>query len=289
MNDAFLPITYSIVGAQKAATSTLHSLLVRHRQVAAPARKELHFFDDENADWSAPDYSGYHVARRADPQRIAGDSTPVYLFWPRALERMRDHNPDMKLIAAFRDPIERAFSHWMMQVTRREAKRAEAFPDFDDLVTNWTLPSGAPEEVPPRWAGGRMRTFSAVPRGFYGAQVERGLSLFPREQWLFIDFLDVVKEQAAVCQRLTDFLEIKPYRGIPSERRRHPTPPVTGRPAPSAGVIERLAEGYADDLVLFERLTGIATDGWATRRVLDGRLPAAELAEKLHRKATQSG
>lgn len=288
MSDAFLPISYSIVGVQKAATSTLHSLLVRHRQVAAHARKELHFFDDEKVDWADRDFTDYRVARTSDAQRIAGDSTPVYLFWPRALERMRAHNPEMKLIASFRDPIERAFSHWMMQVTRRDAKSA-SFPDFDELVTTWTLPSGAPDEMPEAWRGGRLRTFSAVPRGFYGAQVERGLSLFPREQWLFIDFLDVVKDQAAICQRLTDFLQIKPYRAIPADRRRHPTPPVTGRPAPSAAVIERLAEGYADDLALFERLTGVATEGWATRQVLDGRMSAADLAAKLHRKATQAG
>lgn len=288
MSDAFLPISYSIVGVQKAATSTLHSLLVRHRQIAQPARKELHFFDDEKADWDNRDFSDYRVARTAPAQRIAGDSTPVYLFWPRALERMRAHNPDMKLIASFRDPIDRAFSHWMMQVTRRDAKAA-SFPDFDELATDWTLPEPVVDEMPSAWRGGRLRTFSAVPRGFYGAQVERGLALFPREQWLFIDFLDVVKDQAAVCQRLTDFLGVAPYRSLPADRRRHPTPPVTDRPAPSPEVLERLAQGYAEDLALFERLTGIDTSAWTTRQLLDGRLAADDLAVKLHRKATQAG
>ena len=102
-----IPITASIVGVQKAATSTMHTMLTRHRLVAPtfqndPARagrkwhfagKELHFFDDEERDWSAPDYAHYYGSKTQEQQEVAVDATPSYILWPGALERMRAFNP----------------------------------------------------------------------------------------------------------------------------------------------------------------------------------------------------
>ena len=110
-----LPISFALVGVQKAATSTIAFYLLRHRHVSRGERKERHFFDKDFLDWENPDYSAYTSPRRTPRQKIAGDYTPAYLFWPGALRRMHAYNPDMKLIASFRDPIERAFSQWCME------------------------------------------------------------------------------------------------------------------------------------------------------------------------------
>src|SRR5215203_4509645 len=124
-----LPVSFAIVGVQKAATSTLHTMLVRHRHIARGDAKELHFFDDERLDWSAPDYRRYAVRRTHPGQRIAGDATPSYIWWPGALGRMHRYNPDMRLIASFRDPIERAFSQWSM-----ERHRQPSYPGFSESI-----------------------------------------------------------------------------------------------------------------------------------------------------------
>ena len=47
----------------------------------------------------------------------------------------------------------------------------------------------------------------------------------------------------------------------------------------------KLAERFAPDLPLFEKLSGIDTSRWATSRILAGSLDPAELAEKLGKKA----
>lgn len=272
-----IPITYSIVGVQKAATSTLSSILRGHPQVARAARKEMHFFDDEDRDWSAPDYSAYGAERVTDRQRHAGDSTPVYLYWPRAIERMRAYSPDLRLIASFRDPIERAFSQWMMKVDR-----GGTLPDFDELVT---LGLDVDDPAAPGWHAGWMRGRAVAARGFYGRQLTEGLRHFPREQWLLLDFVDVVTQPEVVRDRLTDFLDLPRFRRPHDNRVRHPTKPITGRPGPSGPVIERLAGAYAADLAEFERLSGIDTSRWATRRILAGELDPADLAAKLTAKA----
>jgi hypothetical protein len=272
-----LPITYSIVGVQKAATSTLSSILRGHPEVARADRKEMHFFDDEARDWSAPDYTAYGAPKVGERQRLAGDATPIYLFWPRAIERMRAYSPDMRLIASFRDPVERAFSQWMMKVDR-----GGLLPDFDELVS-----AGLDVEDPaaPPWHAGWMRGRAVVARGFYGRQLREGLRHFPREQWLLVDFVDVVTQPEQVRDRLTDHLGLHRFHRPHDNRVRHRTKPISGRPGPSAAVLERMAAAFADDLAEFERLSGIDVSRWATRRMLTGELDPVDLAAKLGAKA----
>ena len=50
---------------------------------------------------------------------------------------------------------------------------------------------------------------------------------------------------------------------------------------PTVAAIEGLVEWYADDLVLFERLSGLDTSSWPTRRVIDGTLEVEALHAKL--------
>lgn len=282
-----IPITASIVGVQKAATSTMHTMLTRHRLVAPtfandPARadrrwhfagKELHFFDDEERDWSAPDYSHYYGTKVAEQQEIALDATPSYILWPGALERMRAFNPDMLLVASFRDPIERAFSQWSMG-----RKQKNAYPEFSDAIELYDDESML-DRVPPgsgRWSVHRR---SMVIRGLYGAQLERGLAHFDRSQWLMLNFSAWVRDYTGALDQLTDFLGIHRFRKYPPLRL-NPTPEAHVGTPPSEADVARLVERYTPDLALFERLSGFDVSAWPTRRIAAGELSAAELAAR---------
>jgi hypothetical protein len=275
-----VPVGFAVVGVQKAATSTLHSVLSRHPEIAPTAKKELHFFDDEKRDWSRPDYAGYSGRRTSSEQRAAFDATPVYLFWPEALVRMRAYSPEMRLIASFRDPVERAFSQWMMQ-----RERTSRTPDFDALVSR-SLDAGDPRVPPDEWRTSRSRTRSVVARGFYGHQLARGLTLYPRSQWLLLDFVDVVGDQAGVCSRITDFMGLRPFASLPppEQRRKSAQLEDVDPRTPSPAVLERLAAAYAPDLDEFEGLSGLTTAHWPTRRLNSGDLDSVEWAERFRRK-----
>jgi hypothetical protein len=93
--------------------------------------KEVHFFDNEGLDWSKADYSPLHsnfLWDRVDQMR--GEATPIYTYWPNALERLRNYNAEAKLIIGFRHPTYRAYSHWRMETGRN----AESL-DFIQCIT----------------------------------------------------------------------------------------------------------------------------------------------------------
>jgi Sulfotransferase family len=272
-----LPISFAIVGVQKAATSTLHSMLVRHRHIARGDAKELHFFDDERLDWAAPDYTRYHVRRTHAAQRIAGDATPSYIWWPGALSRMHAYNPDMRLVASFRDPIERAFSQWSM-----ERKRQPSYPGFSrsiEIFGDLSLLGG----FPPGKTSREVRRAAMVVRGLYGEQLRRGLAVYDRSQWLLLPFRRFVAEPESVLDDIAGFLDIGEWHNYPLQRE-NPTPRDQAGPPPTADDMLRLTDVYADDLALFASLSGIDVSSWPTTRIAAGTLAPADLAADLARK-----
>jgi hypothetical protein len=204
-------VEFLIAGAQKAGTTALFDYLNGHPDLLLPAIKEAHFFDDERQDWSAPDYRAYHAHFHppADGrQRTWGEATPIYVYWPNCLERIAAYNLAMKLIVLLRDPVERAWSHWKMEY----ARGAETHPFA------WCIREGR-ERVArgDPTAPGHHREYSYVERGFYGSQARRLLSIFPRNQLLFLRAEDLRAAPERILGTVCDFLNAPRLESV--ERR----------------------------------------------------------------------
>ena len=113
-------VDFLIAGVQKGGTFSLYRLLERHPEISLSKSKEVHFFDDEGSIGLAPRYGQYH---RNFPRwrqgQVRGEATPIYIYWPEALERIRAYNPDIKLILLLRDPIERTYSGLVPSAAQR--------------------------------------------------------------------------------------------------------------------------------------------------------------------------
>jgi hypothetical protein len=269
-----VPISFAIVGVQKAATTSLYRMLLRHPRIVGGSQKELRFFI-EPRDWADPDYATYRrPLKRPVPGALAGDATPAYLFWPHAMERMRAYRPDLRLMACFRDPIERAFSHWAM-----ERHRHDGFPDLPTAIEQFGR-DPLPESVDERDPSPVLRR-SLFSRGLYGAQLERALGLFPVERWELYEFRELLGGHERSLDRATDLLELPRFETYPSLDHRMATSPGITSDRPTVAAVAGLVERYADDLVLFERLSGLDTSSWPTRQVIDGALAVEDLHAKL--------
>jgi hypothetical protein len=173
------------------------------------------------------------------------------VFWPPSLVRIQAYNPTARLILVFRDPIGRAYSHWHME----RGRGTESLPFRDAIrIGRHRLPPGRP--LAAAW-----RDHSYVERGFYGTQLARALSLFPREQ-LFCTTSDALRDMPeAVLAGIAGFLGIPAFPGI-AARHDHAAPPTPQLP-PVTEADHRLLRGlFAAELQAFQRLSGLAIDGW---------------------------
>jgi hypothetical protein len=245
---------FLVAGVQKGGTSTLHAYLEQHRQIGLGGSKELHFFDDETLDWDAPDYRRYHRSFPVYPEAtISGECTPVYFFWPPSLERIHAYSPDVRFIVVFRNPIDRAFSQWAMAYARREDTQL-----FDDAIRG-----GRQRVADAGETGHSQRVHSYVERGFYGAQMRRFLSLYPRAQILPLTSEELFKDHRSALAKVTEFLGVSPYpadleaQHVNRKKKRVEYPSVLTRTDAAL-----LADVYRDDLAEFQALSGLDVSAW---------------------------
>lgn len=130
-----------IIGAAKCGTTSLHSYLNSHPEIAMTRIKEANFFLPEHHDAYLPPSTwrlglSWYRAQFDPTARIRGESSTNYTHLPRsegAAERMRSMLPDARLIYLVRDPFERIASHYVhgraMGVERRPFDRVLREPD----------------------------------------------------------------------------------------------------------------------------------------------------------------
>lgn len=242
-----------VCGVQKAGTSTLDSHFCEHPRLTAPIIKELNFFNDETMDWSKPNYAklDLHFTRSVNGKRF--DVTPVYAYWPDAIERISAYNPKAKLIYVFRDPFDRAWSHWCMVYARKKEKLL-----FGDAIREARKRM---EKLPPK--ARRRELYSYIERGLYAGQVRRALANFPREQLLFLRFDDLVKDHRATLGVIAKFLEIPPFPDTDMIRE-NPRPALTAGMKPTQAERDFVYDLLRDDVLEFAELTGLDVSNWPT-------------------------
>lgn len=250
-------VSVFVCGVQKSGTTSLFAHFQEHPQLADPIRKELHFFDDEERDWRAPDYTPLHACFESETgSRLRYDVTPIYSFWPPSFERIARYNPDARLIFLFRDPFERAWSHWCMEW----ARGSEDLPFASAIRDGRLRLDGLGETAPER------RVFSYVERGFYAAQVERALRLFPPEQLLFLRSDDLRDDHARTLDRIADFLDIAPFSDT-GRKLEHARPDVSYPSMPTEADRRLVADLVREDLTRFAALTGININDWPSMNI----------------------
>ena len=237
------------MGVQKGGTTALHKYLSRHSQILMSDPKELHFFDNEEHDWSASTREELEIRLPRGDAVVRGEATPIYTWWPGALERLRAHSPDAQLIMMLRHPTFRAFSHWRM-----EHARGREWLSFEDAIS--TSGRRRSSEAP----NGISRVFSYVERGFYAPQVKSLQRLFAKEQVLFVLTDDLWLQPAATLSEIEAFLGLEHELGLPREY----VAPIDTRGYAELDSRTRveLDRIYRSDILEVASLTGIDLDSW---------------------------
>ena len=213
-------LDFLVIGAPKSATTSLYELLKDHPQVEMPVTKEVPFFTDRRR--YAKGMTHYLATQfpDADPQAMWGTITPQYMQGQGDIDvahtarRIADELPSVKIVALLRDPIDRAFSHYKMQMQRGYESRC-----FDDVVRNALSRPLEDARGPVDPEDGFRYIFVSE----YGRILQLYYDLFPREQILVLTTDELRTDPVEVVRRLSSFLGVDAgyTPPEPAKRARH--------------------------------------------------------------------
>ena len=200
---------FFIVGAPKCGTTALYEYLRPHPNIFMPKVKEPHFFAKDLGTYpfikTLEDYTRLFAAAGSRHLRV-GEASVYYLRSTVAIANIREFNPDARLIAMFRNPLEMLHSfHAQLLYVAEESE--------SDFETAWRLQEQRSRGIglPPRSRGAFLVQYREL--GRFGTQTERLLSIFPREQVRLILYDDFAAAPQAVYDDVIEFL------GIPHDGR----------------------------------------------------------------------
>lgn len=199
---------FFIIGSVKCGTTTLYSYLQKSPQVFMPVQKEPHYFIREVHDLSyqGPNDDDFFVKypkslieyerlfRDAESEELVGEASTMYMVYQDVANKLFEYSPEAKIIAIIRNPIERAFSHYLHHI-REGTVVAKSFKEAirDEL-----------EGKRDTWAP--QRRYIEV--GRYADQLNRYLKVFPRNQVLILKFDDFIAAPNKVLSKASKFLGI---------------------------------------------------------------------------------
>jgi hypothetical protein len=195
---------FFIVGAPKCGTTALYEYLRPHPNVFMAKVKEPHFF--------AKDLGTYPLIKTLDAyMALFGDSTDrhlrvgeasvYYLRSSTAIANIYEFNPDAKLVAMFRNPVDMVHSFYSQLVY-------VAQEDVEDFETAWRLQERRAQglDLPLRSRGAFLLQYADM--GRFGTQAERLLSIFPPAQVKVILYDDFAASPRKVYDEVIGFLDV---------------------------------------------------------------------------------
>src|SRR4051794_18131841 len=194
---------FFLVGAAKAGTTSIYAYLSQHPAVFFPAIKEPHFFAQvrpaaelEFLIDAITDRDEYlRLFSKSNGCRIIGDASPSYLWHPEVPRRILSVAPDAKIAIVLRDPVERAYSHYLMDY--REG--AQDRPFFTALLDDMN-----------REKKGWGVSYLYYELGLYAQQVLRYVETFTWSNVRILFFEDLRRDAKAVLRQIAEFLSIDP-------------------------------------------------------------------------------
>jgi len=175
---------FLIIGATKSGTTSLYRGLQRHPAVFLTDPKEPNYFSlerrwERGQDWYESLFQG------AAEGQVAGEASSALTRWPvsrHVPERIGALYPCARFVYIMRHPVERAFSHYALNVQRKglDLTFEEALAERERYVV----------------------------QGLYMSQIEKFLEHFTRDRFLFLLLNDLKSDPAGVFEELQRFLGV---------------------------------------------------------------------------------
>ena len=218
---------FLLVGAMKSGTTSLFHYLTQHPGIVQPRTKEIHFFNSPSHDRLGQNWYRAHFPLRKEMEQksyhlgypaLTGEATPAMVKNAYA-SNAAALVPNAKIIMIFRNPVDRAYSHYQHQLRwfipetlsfwealQKEPERTERYLQLN---------SAGAQNI-----GGAFLRYNFAERGKYIRQIENWLKFFDREQLKILNFEDLKKNPGRLCNDVYAFLGL-PAHEVDTAQKLH--------------------------------------------------------------------
>lgn len=190
---------FFVVGEPRSGTTSLHDLLAQHPDIYMSQVKEPHYFSE--IQFPSPDNEVLQITRdeqgylalfaEAAAGQLRGESSTYYLADPASPRLLHDALPEAKLIAVLRDPIDRAYSHYLLYNRRGNQKKSF----YETVQYNIETPNDQQD-----------LTYNLVELGRYHKHVSNYLKYFSKNRLLVLLTDDLHKRPQETLEQIFEFL-----------------------------------------------------------------------------------
>ncbi len=183
-HDVNVGLHFVVIGAPRCGTTWLCTCLNQHPEIFVP--DELNFFTLYHTKGA----NYYNNIYKYATEHVQGDYSNTYMLDMNLPEIFSKFFKDIKIIMICREPVERAFSHYLMEVNRNIINPQQK--SFADALTN-----------PVR--------FSYFDFGLYYKHIRRYLEFISFDNFYVVIYDDLRTKPKATIQEIFSFLGVAPY------------------------------------------------------------------------------
>lgn len=189
------------IGAAKCASTWLWRVCIEHPEIYVPTLHRpdqpdnVNFFTvhyHRGLDWYQQTY--FDTYRE---EFVVGEFSNSYYQYPKALERIKQHLPDIKLTLTIRHPVERAYLSWAHLHLKKK-------PTGLDIRKGIGIPFEKVLSV-----HGHAWFLQWIDPSFYARHIKQIWKLFPKEQVKVMVQDDLCKNQEEFLRNFLEFLGVK--------------------------------------------------------------------------------
>lgn len=193
-------VDFFIVGVPKAGTTSLYFYLNEHPQIEMSSEKEPDFFsykDIQKQDLyykksRIDTFKKYNALYSEKKNLVRGEASVSYLYYNGVPKKIFEYNTKSKIIIMIRNPVERAFSHYLM-----DKRLGYITESFETIINKQSSDKKS-----------NLFYQQYIELGKYTEQIKRYFDVFRSENILFIDYDDFVNRTSHEIDKVYSFLNL---------------------------------------------------------------------------------
>ena len=208
---------FILFGVSRSGTTSLYQYLSQHPNIEPCAVKETRFFDmyyERGINWYRMNYPSvwqkFVFTKLKNKKFITGEASGAYIENPHTPKRIHDLDPNIKLILLVRNPVDRAFSHYIRKMKNGSEKLS--FEESIEQEKSRIQGEQDKMEKNEKYYSSIFHSLGYLTKGLYAIPLKNWLKYFSMKQILVLENGEFLHDPEKVYNRAIEFLGLPKWK-----------------------------------------------------------------------------